>query len=85
MSCDACVRHVTRALDGIAGVVDVNVDLDTARAIVTTEPGRVRVEELILAIEHAGYGARAVVTGDAAASELPDPYARAGGCCRTRN
>ena len=34
MSCGACVRHVTRALDGITGVVHVDVDLQRGQAVV---------------------------------------------------
>jgi copper chaperone len=39
MSCDHCVRAVTRALQGIAGVKEVEVSLDERRAIVRCEAG----------------------------------------------
>ena len=87
MSCEACVHHVTRALEGTSGVVDVHVDLASSTAHLVVEPARVHVEDLILAVSHAGYAAH---RADAPAKDgldvpdLPDPYSRAGGCCRTR-
>lgn len=82
MSCGACVRHVTRALEGISGVVDVQVDLASATATLTVEPTRIRVEDLIRAVSVAGYSARQ--TDPATRDDPNDPYSRAGGCCRTR-
>ena len=38
MSCGACVRHVTNALDGLTGVVHVETDLRTNEASVEHLP-----------------------------------------------
>jgi cation transport ATPase len=38
MSCGACVRHVTKALDGMTGVVHVDVDLRANQASVEHLP-----------------------------------------------
>ena len=38
MSCGACVRHVTRAIEGMNGVVHVDVDLQTNQAVVEHLP-----------------------------------------------
>ena len=83
MSCDACVRHVTRALEGLSGVLDVHVDLDTARVVVTQEPGQADLHDILQAISRAGYSAR-LEPEPTAVTEPADPYIRAGGCCRTR-
>ena len=83
MSCDACVRHVTRALEGLSGVLDVHVDLDTVRVVVTQQPGKADLRDILLAISRAGYSAR-LEPEPPAGNEPPDPYSRAGGCCRTR-
>ena len=63
--------NVTRALEGVSGVIDIDIDLDTGRAVVAAEPGRGRVDELLLAIQHAGY--RASVVGNAT-GEHSDQY-----------
>jgi len=83
MSCEACVRHVTRALDGMSGVLNVRVDLESATALLTVEPERVDVEDLIRALSQEGYAARAADTPNDN-PPAPDPYSRAGGCCRSR-
>jgi copper chaperone len=55
MSCGACVRHVTTALDGVTGVV--HVDLPKNAAVVDHLLDRVNETGLIAAINHAGLGA----------------------------
>jgi P-type Cu+ transporter len=57
LSCGACVRHLTRALDGMTGVVHAQVDLRTNEAIVEHIPGYVDGAALIAAVEDAGYKA----------------------------
>ena len=64
MSCSVCVRHVARALDGLTGVVHVNVDLRTNEASVEHLPSFVDATSLIAAIRDAGYAARVVSTVD---------------------
>ena len=55
MTCAACVRNVTRALDAIAGSGTARVDLKSGRASVSA-PAEA-VSRLIAAVEEAGYGA----------------------------
>jgi copper chaperone CopZ len=51
---------VTKALDGLTGVVDVNVDLRTNEASVEHLPAFVDAASLIAAVQDAGYAARVV-------------------------
>jgi Cu+-exporting ATPase len=53
MHCGNCVRHVQEALGEIAGVA-AEVDLDTATAVVR-HPADVTVQQLLDAIDEAGY------------------------------
>jgi copper chaperone CopZ len=66
MTCSACARHVTHALDGVANVDKVEVDLAAKRATVIALGG-VHVTTLIAAVEDAGYTAQPI--GDGSAKE----------------
>jgi Cu+-exporting ATPase len=59
MNCSNCARHVTEALQGVAGVAEARVRLEEGRATVRwlpeTEP---RVESVTSAVQAAGYAAR---------------------------
>ena len=57
MSCDACVRHVTRALEGMRGVNHVDVSLKEASATVEYDAAKVDLQALQAAIGDAGYRA----------------------------
>jgi len=57
MTCGHCVMHVTQALQKIKGVVKAGVDLNKRIAVVTYQPGAVTKEQLIKAVEEAGYKA----------------------------
>jgi len=59
MTCASCVTHVGKALRRITGVSDARVNLATERASITHDPA-VRVEQLVAAVESAGYGASLV-------------------------
>lgn len=52
MTCQGCAGAVGRALSGVSGVIEARVDLAAGRAIVT---GTARVEDLIRAVEDAGF------------------------------
>lgn len=54
MTCASCVKHVSEALQGLAGVETVEVDLATGRVRVT---GTAESAALIAALDDAGYGA----------------------------
>ncbi len=72
MTCAACARNVERALKKSDGVLSVNVNFATEKAMVSYLPGGVRRSDLIKAIEKAGYG---VV--DTAAADVPEDAERA--------
>ena len=81
MSCGACVRHVTRALDGMTGVVHVTVDLQTNEAAVEHLPAFVDPPSLIAAVQDAGYEARVARTvDDAVTTTVAEREAAACGC-----
>lgn len=88
MTCGSCVRHVTRALEGMTGVVDVQVNLPAKQAVVEHLPHWAGEAALVAAVKDAGY--RAAVhsrqnlhSGQAPLPPLPTRPAgsKAGGCC----
>lgn len=56
MSCEHCQQTVEEALRGVSGVTDATVDLDAGRA---TVEGDASVDEMVRAVEEAGYEAHA--------------------------
>jgi copper chaperone len=56
MSCEHCEQTVAEALEGVAGVTGVSVDLDGGRA---TVEGEAAAADLVAAVEDAGYEASA--------------------------
>lgn len=56
MSCDGCESTVTDALESVDGVTDVEVDHEADSA---TVEGTAETEELVTAVEDAGYDATA--------------------------
>jgi copper chaperone CopZ len=59
MTCDNCVKHVTRALRGVNGVKSVDVDRENARATVTYDTTKTDIPALDDALKKSGYHARA--------------------------
>lgn len=57
MTCIGCVANVKRALKAVPGVSSVKVNLEKNEAVVAYEKNKVKVEQLILAVEKAGYKA----------------------------
>lgn len=57
MTCKACAVHVRSGLEGLAGVRRARVDYEGSRATVETD-GRVNVDDLVAAVEEAGYRAK---------------------------
>ncbi|MDQ0191342.1 heavy-metal-associated domain-containing protein [Alicyclobacillus cycloheptanicus] len=55
MTCDGCVNAVTKALKGVQGVQEANVDLAGQKATVTFDDTKTSVEALKEAVEEAGY------------------------------
>lgn len=60
MTCGSCVRHVTEALQSVAGVDRVAVDLDAGGATLTYDAARATPERLVGAVVDAGYPASVV-------------------------
>ena len=58
MTCDNCVKHVTRALRGVNGVKAVEVDRENARATVTYDTTKTDMPALFEALKKSGYRAR---------------------------
>ena len=56
MTCASCVSHVSGALEDVAGVDEVNVNLATEKATVGVSEKNVNLDALIDAVEDAGYG-----------------------------
>ena len=83
MSCGACVRHVTTALNGVTGVVHVDVDLPKNEAVVDHVLDRVNETGLLAAISDAGYQASVLGSssepGDLASQ--PAPARSSTSCC----
>ena len=57
MMCDACVGHVTRALQALPGVESAAVSLADNQAQVAYDPAQASVEQMISAVEEEGYRA----------------------------
>jgi copper chaperone len=57
MSCQGCVKNITGVLSALPGVASAEVSLEAAEAKVAFDPQAVRREELLAAIEDAGFDA----------------------------
>jgi copper-transporting P-type ATPase V len=57
MTCGSCAARVQRALSRQPGVSEALVNYATGRATVELEPGSLDAEQLIVAVQGAGYGA----------------------------
>ncbi len=57
MSCQGCVNAVTAALKNTNGVKTAEVSLEKNMATVEYDPAIAKPEDLVRAIEEAGYGA----------------------------
>ena len=62
MTCGGCVLGVRKVLGKLAGVSQADVSYEKQRAVVTYDPQKVTVEQMIAAIKTLGYKAT-VVTG----------------------
>jgi Cu+-exporting ATPase len=59
MTCASCVATIERGLHRVPGVQTAAVDLAAAKATVTYDPAIAQVNDLIQAIEEAGYAVKA--------------------------
>ncbi|NJD27132.1 MAG: copper-translocating P-type ATPase, partial [Chloroflexi bacterium] len=79
MTCASCVNRIERYLRKVDGVVEANVNLATERASIVARPD-VTIDQLIAAVDAAGYDAKVLVNGApagaaAAAVEEAEPHA----------
>jgi len=58
MTCGHCQAKVEQALKGIAGVYSAVVDLQDGEAEIDFNDDSVTTQQLVAAVEHAGYGAK---------------------------
>ncbi len=57
MSCGGCVKSVTGVLEALPGVAKAEVSLEKAEAVVSYDAGRVGREQMVQAIDDAGFEA----------------------------
>ena len=57
MTCQGCVRSVTKKLSGVTGVSNVAVDLAAAKATVVYDASTTKIPDLIAAVEQIGFHA----------------------------
>lgn len=55
MSCQMCVKHVTKALEALEGVTEVSVSLESNSADVTFDPAVVSMANFKSVVAEAGY------------------------------
>jgi Cu+-exporting ATPase len=58
MTCASCVNRITRFLDKVEGVEEAHVNLASESATVRFDPARATVDDLVAAVDAAGYVAR---------------------------
>lgn len=57
MVCEACPPKIKKALEELDGVKKAEVSLEKAEAYVESEPGKVTTEQMIQAVDQAGFKA----------------------------
>ncbi|MBI2675760.1 MAG: heavy metal translocating P-type ATPase [Candidatus Aenigmarchaeota archaeon] len=57
MHCDSCVKTLRKAIGSVAGVKDVNIDLNTGKAMVEYDPENTTMKAITSAVETNGYKA----------------------------
>lgn len=55
MTCKMCVKHVAKALQGVAGVLGVEVNLEDAQAQLSYDPALADLPQFKAAVDDAGY------------------------------
>ena len=60
MTCDGCVKSVTKVLEALDGVAKAEVSLNNADATITYDADKIQTTALIGAVEDAGFDAAAV-------------------------
>jgi copper chaperone len=60
MTCGTCERHVMRALEGMTGVMDIQVDVNARQVTVEHLADWIDLSSLIAALRDAGYLAKPI-------------------------
>ena len=55
MTCEGCVKSVTKALCAVPGVTRVDVSLDRGEAVILHDPAQAPLSKLRTAVEDAGF------------------------------
>ena len=63
MTCSACSAHVEKAVNKLTGIERASVNLLTETMEVSYEEGALSTEEIVAAVEKAGYGAALIIGG----------------------
>ena len=66
MSCEMCEKAIKTVVMKCAGVTGCEVSFKEAKAVIEIEAGKAKIEEIVEALEEAGYG---VAPGD-----IPEVY-----------
>ena len=74
MSCAACQMHVEKAVRALPGVEQADVNLLQNRLVIRYDEGKTSSQQIIQAVENAGYGAQEMV---ASSSVGADPLSQA--------
>lgn len=63
MACSACAARVTKVLQQLDGVKSANVDLKAKGAVVEYDPAKVTPQQLVDAVNEAGFSASLPIKG----------------------
>ncbi|WP_435159396.1 heavy metal translocating P-type ATPase [Haladaptatus sp. DFWS20] len=55
MDCPSCAGKVTRSVESVAGVTDIDAQVASGRLVVTFDPSNADIDEIRTAVEDAGY------------------------------
>lgn len=69
MTCASCVARIEKALTKVEGVLTASVNLATESARALTVPGQVQIDQLVKAVQAAGYDARLKTDNEPAQSQ----------------
>lgn len=69
MTCPMCPLMVKTAVKNLEGVIEVDVNYKEAKAVVSYQEGKVTVEQIINAIEKAGFKARSSESGPSVSAD----------------
>jgi Cu+-exporting ATPase len=75
MTCQHCEKRVTKVLQGLPGVEDVQVSLAEGQASFTLDPAQTTMEEIKQAIAEAGYSTEPITAESEREQENPVPEA----------